>query len=153
MRSWIRSSITPHLEWWRTTLWWIIHIYQVQWWIRVNPHLCAKVNIFLSLGFIFTLLYITLKWGLTLWSLPNYLTSLGISFLLCKIRTLKIITTQHCWIRLEIIKGNNACKPIVRIPCVFGTYFSLYLLLCYMEVVLLILSHSKFVISKFSIFV
>lgn len=94
-----------------------------------------KGEYFLSLTFVFILLCVTLKLGLTLWSLPNYLTNLGINFLIYKVRTLKILVTQHCWIRLEIIKGNKACKSIVRIPWVFDTYLSLYLLLCYMGVV------------------
>ena len=81
MKSWIRSSTILHLKWWRTTLWWITHIYPAQWWITANPLSCAKVNILLSLIFLFGFLWTTLKWGLALQSLSSYLSSFGINFL------------------------------------------------------------------------
>lgn len=130
MRSWIRSSITPHLKWWKTTLWWITHIYQVPWWITANPLLCVRVSILLNWISLFTFLWITLKWGLTLWSLTSYLASLGTNFFICNIRTLKIPATKSCWTRLEITRGNNAYKPVIWIPWVFDVYFFSYLL-CY----------------------
>lgn len=130
MRSWIRSSITPHLKWWKTTLWWITHTYQVQWWITANPLLCVKVSILLNWISLFTFLWITLKWGLTLWSLTSYLASLGTNFFICNITTLKIPATKSCWTRLDITRGNNAYKPVIWIPWVFDVYFFSFLL-CY----------------------